>query len=385
MTTMNVEIGSYQHQLAYTLHKTKPELAASVIQAFDVVARHPFVDHYYTQHVENGRVWTRHEQEETPMWYEQIYQDQALVTNVDGYGRTLSSSSQPGVMASMLDALAVQPGMRVLEVGTGSGYNAALLAYLAGDPHCITSLDIDQEVTERAKHVIPQVVGKGMTILQADGSEGYRENAPYDRVIVTASSSVVPIAWMEQLAPDGVLLCILQPRFALLGGLLHAQKNGESLQGKILQTASFMELRAVEYHKRSIRIDFHAPISTATFFTPSFFQPHFLQENHHFTFFLYYDLPDLYVFQKGEALFCYRETFPEGYLVFRQKPTQQVELHGDPVIASALWNRLVRASVLWDRIGQPAITAYGFEMNLHGQALSLSTPSGIIWPFAQFA
>lgn len=69
-------------------------------------------------------------------------------------------------MAQMLEAFDLQSGMHVLEIGTGTGYNAALLAHLAGDPHLVTTMDIDGSAIERAKHVIPQVVGEGMTIVR---------------------------------------------------------------------------------------------------------------------------------------------------------------------------------------------------------------------------
>jgi protein-L-isoaspartate(D-aspartate) O-methyltransferase len=59
-------------------------------------------------------------------------------------------------MASMLQALDVSPGMQVLEIGTGSGYNAALLAHLVGDPHAITTIDLDPDLIERARYFIPQ-------------------------------------------------------------------------------------------------------------------------------------------------------------------------------------------------------------------------------------
>ncbi len=170
---MSIESGSYQQYLARTLQANNSSLSEKIIQAFSAIPRHPFVDHYYLHEDAGSRVWTKYEREELAAWYEQVYSDCALVTRVDQYGRTLSSSSQPGVMATMLDALDLQSGMRVLEVGTGSGYNAALLAHLVGDPHLVTTLDIDMDAVERARQVLPQVVGERITIIQTDGREGY--------------------------------------------------------------------------------------------------------------------------------------------------------------------------------------------------------------------
>jgi hypothetical protein len=206
-------------------------------------------------------------------------------------------------------------------------------------------------------------------------------NAPYDRIILTASTSALPPALLNQLAPAGILVGILQPKFAMLGGLLKAQKQGEELKGSFLDTASFMELRPAEYTKRRIQIDFRAPLFASFSFDVLWFQPLFIRENHAFSFFLYYDFPGLYVFQKEEALFFYQEASPQGYVIFRQKPSLRVELRGDTIIACSLWNRLVRAYSFWDRAGQPAITQYAFEMNSKDQMLSLHTPFGVVWPF----
>lgn len=379
---MSIEIGTYQEQLARTLQAKNPALSAKIIQAFGAIPRHPFVDHYYLHEGAGSRKWIKYEQEDSVAWYEQIYQNDALVTHVDQYGRTLSSSSQPGVMACMLQALDVEPGMRILEIGTGSGYNAAILAHLAGDPSLITTIDIDADLIERAKRVIPQVIGgEGMTIAQADGRDGYNANTPYDRIILTASAPTLPPTLLNQLAPDGIVVGVLQPQFAMLGGLLKAQKQEEKLKGCILDTASFMELRPVPYHKRNICIDFRAPLFASHPFDALLFQPHALRENHDFAFFLYYDFPGLYVFQKEEALFFYQEASPQGYVLFRQQPSLQVELRGDAALACSLWNRLVRAYSFWDRMGQPTITQYAFEMESIGQILSLHTPFGVVWPF----
>ncbi len=370
----------YQQHLVETLRASCDPPSERVLDAFLTVPRHPFVDHYYL-HEEGTRNWTRYERDESPEWYEQVYSDQALATRVDQHGRSLSSSSQPTVMATMLDALEIQPGMRVLEVGTGTGYNAALIASLVEDPHLVTTLDIDPDAIYRARQAITQVVGRGMTIEQGDGVKGYRTNAPYDRILVTASSPTVPRDWMEQLAPNGIVVCVLQPGFAMLGGLLKAQKTAEMLKGKIFGPATFMVLRDTIYTKRSIQIGFRAPLYASFPLDPTLFPPHLIRENSDFAFFLYYDIPDLYVFQKKEDLFFSTEMFPQGYVVFRQPPASQVELRGDHSCACALWNRLVRAYSLWLHCGRPAITQYHFEMDNDSQSLSVPTPFGVVWPF----
>jgi protein-L-isoaspartate(D-aspartate) O-methyltransferase len=371
----------YQDQLATTVQVANPAISAAVIEAFRTIPRHPFVETYYLHDEDDGRLWTKRERDDSVACYEQIYQDEALVTRVDQYGRTLSSSSQPSIMAAMLEALELRPGMRVLEIGTGSGYNAALLAHLTGDPRLVTTIDLDTEVIARARRCLPQVVGEGMTIVEADGALGYASGAPYDRIIVTASVAQVPAAWLEQLAEDGVLISILQPRYARLGGLLRAHKRGEEFQGKLLQAASFMPLRAAGALQRPIRPDVRASVFASFPCDRRLFPPLFLHTHHDFAFFLACDLPDLSVFRKDEALFVSQEALPEGYVVLREDSACLVTLRGDRVIACALWNRLVRAFSLWEHLERPAIAQYAFEMHKSGQALSLQTHLGRIWPF----
>lgn len=149
----------------------------------------------------------------------------------------------------------------------------------------------------------------------------------------------------------------------------------------LLDIASFIALRPVEYAKRRIQIDFNAPLFASFPFETHLFQPLALREDHHFSFFLYYDFPGLYVFQRGEAFFFYQEAYPEGYVIFQQQSSPHVELRGEATIACSLWDRLVRAYSFWERVGQPAITQYAFEMDSKGQMLSLHTPFEIVWPF----
>lgn len=95
---MNIDFSFYQEQLAGAIQEKNPGLLEKIIQAFRIVPRHPFVDHYYLHEPGKNRVWTRYEQEESAVWYERVYCNDALITQVDQYGRPLSSSSQPGVI-----------------------------------------------------------------------------------------------------------------------------------------------------------------------------------------------------------------------------------------------------------------------------------------------
>ncbi len=136
---------------------------------------------------------------------EQVYSDTYILTKQQN-GIPVSSSSQPAVMAIMLEMLAIQPGQRILEIGAGTGYNAALLASIVGKAGSVVTIDIDEDIVAAAhEHLVTAGFSQVQTIC-GDGGFGYPDGAPYDRVIVTASSSDILPAWREQLKPGGRLV-----------------------------------------------------------------------------------------------------------------------------------------------------------------------------------
>lgn len=135
---------------------------------------------------------------------EAVYRNQPLVTRKDTRGAPVSSSSQPGVMVSMLDELDLRPGLRVLEVGAGTGYNAALIATIVGSGGRVVSVDIDREIAATARRAL-RTGGYKARVLARDGRDGWPSGAPYDRIMITASSLEVPPALCDQLTGDGLL------------------------------------------------------------------------------------------------------------------------------------------------------------------------------------
>jgi protein-L-isoaspartate(D-aspartate) O-methyltransferase len=117
-----------------------------------------------------------------------------------GFGQTIS---QPYVAAYMTEALRLSGTERVLEVGTGSGYQTALLAYLAEE---VFSIEIVAELSERARRVLEGLGIANVHLRTDDGALGWPEEAPFDRVIVTAAAPEVPPALLDQLAPGGRMI-----------------------------------------------------------------------------------------------------------------------------------------------------------------------------------
>ena len=139
-----------------------------------------------------------------------VYEDSAITTKLGPNGEAVSSSSQPAIMALMLEQLRAAPDSHVLEIGTGTGYNAALLAQVASGPRGrVTTLDIDDELCTQARANLRAAGAEGVEVRCADGAGGWPEGAPFDRLIVTACSGDLAPAWLDQLAEGGRLVCPL--------------------------------------------------------------------------------------------------------------------------------------------------------------------------------
>lgn len=135
----------------------------------------------------------------------------AVITKKDEYGVATSSVSAPQIQAMMLEQAEIEPGMRVLEIGSG-GYNAALIAELVGGTGEVVTVDIDPEVTARAGRLLAETGYSRVRTVLADAEEGVPVYAPYDRILVTAGAWDIPPAWIGQLAGDGRLVVPLRMR-----------------------------------------------------------------------------------------------------------------------------------------------------------------------------
>jgi protein-L-isoaspartate(D-aspartate) O-methyltransferase len=130
------------------------------------------------------------------------YADDVIRTRFDATGATTSSVSAPWLQARMLALAQIQPGMNVLEIGSG-GYNAALIAELVGAHGRVTTMDIDPVVTARARGFLDAAGYPWVRVLLGDAAAGVTEHAPYDRILVTVGMHEPAASWISQLAPDG--------------------------------------------------------------------------------------------------------------------------------------------------------------------------------------
>ncbi|MFG3283936.1 methyltransferase domain-containing protein [Streptomyces sp. NPDC048111] len=215
---------------------TDPALRA----AFDAVPRHLFVPYFYEYGAAAGghvRLWG---EDPDPVrrerWLTGVYDDVPLATRMRD-GELVSSSSQPSLMARMLEALDLGDGDRVLEVGAGTGYNAALLCHRLGE-ECVTTIDLDPEITESARAHL-DATGYHPAVLTGDGARGAPARAPFDRIVATCTIGSVPPDWPDQCRPGALILA------PLATGLIRLRVSGPGrAEGRFLHTpAYFVPLR----------------------------------------------------------------------------------------------------------------------------------------------
>jgi protein-L-isoaspartate(D-aspartate) O-methyltransferase len=321
-------------------------------EAFLHVPRHRFLSAFYEKipNAEKKALWkyVQRSDMDEQAWCKTIYQDAWFVTRLDSHSFPASSSSQPSIMAEMLETLAVQPGQRVLEIGTGTGYNAALIAYLTGDPTLVTTIDVDEGLVEQARPIIKHCVGSGMSVVAGDGLQGFAANAPYDRIIATGSSPYVPQPWIDQLTPGGLLVMNLKSTLANVMLLIRKQDDETALGTILPYGGNFMGLHngTGAYHSPSLPL---GPLKHVISPLPerSSFYPQAL-ENLDFRFLLYCHFPEMLrhrIWKNKTDLFIYLADYRSKHLVQFYANTVRGSSH--------LWLQLQEIAQEWLASGQP--------------------------------
>ena len=170
----------------------------------------------------------------------EAYGDRAIVTHLRD-GVPTSSASQPTIVAIMLEQLRAPAGGSILEIGAGTGYNAALLAGLVGFSGRVVTVDIDPEVADEARSHLSDAGVANVTVICGDGARGWADAAPYDGIIVTAGVADLAPAWVAQLRPGGRLVAPLSIRGVPQSVALTRAGDGH-LRSVALCEAMFMPL-----------------------------------------------------------------------------------------------------------------------------------------------
>jgi len=364
------------------------------IAAFRAVPRHVFLPRFFTA---AGGLWAAVERGD-PGWLEAVYSRDVLVTQLDDdpgrwelarttgpvAGTPTSSSSMPAIMAIMLEELRVRDGQRVLEIGTGTGYNAALLSHRCGAGQ-VSTVDIDPGLVAGARERLAEA-GYQPTCAVGDGALGFPAGTVFDRVLCTASVTSIPPAWLAQTVPGGLIVTTLnRPIGAGLVRLVVGEDG--AAQGPVLaRDGRFMPLRAhrlpdTEPLPRPSRDDWEQtrlPMSTV------------LQPRKQFEFFAGLSLPGVRAVREhdgvdpnaaggpGEAGVAL--VHPDGSWVRHRKRAGADEVaQGGP---RALWEVAEAAYVEWCELDKPERDRFGVTVAGERQEFWLDAPDGRTWPLA---
>ncbi|MGI5353284.1 methyltransferase domain-containing protein [Streptomyces sp. CA-250714] len=317
-------------------------------------------------------------------WWAKVYSDVPLTTQWDdgahtgsGKGRTpTSSNSMPKMVFAMLDALSVERGDRVLEIGTGTGWNAALLTYRLGQDNVVT-IEVDPAVAEEAQR---RFAATGLTPLSVvgDGARGYPDGAPYDRVITTCGVSRVPYAWVEQTRTGGVIVAPWGPPY---GGQAVARLTvGEGgASGPFVMSSAFMRLR--DQRDRFPATDaFPGAAEGLGVRRTSPLSPDEMGDWHHM-FTLGVQVPDLFCRVEWGERGAYRLWLLE--MSGRSWATADYE-HGRTeyeVVESGprrLWAEAEAVMEWWREQGEPRFERYGLTVTPRGHRVWLDTPDNSV-------
>jgi protein-L-isoaspartate(D-aspartate) O-methyltransferase len=215
-----------------------------VERAFLTVRRHRLLETFYQWSAE-GRTAVHHDPERPrPDHLELIYADTALATRHIG-GMPASSTSQASLVARMLELLDLAEGMKVLEVGAGTGYNAALMAEIVGDQRLVITVDVLADVVDQTRRLLARTGYPGIRVLLGDGFDGAPADAPFDRIVATVGCSDLSPRWAEQLAGGGAMLIPVQHADGHPLALIR-EDSGE-LRGRFVDWTGFIPVRGPLY------------------------------------------------------------------------------------------------------------------------------------------
>jgi protein-L-isoaspartate(D-aspartate) O-methyltransferase len=229
-----------------------------VERAFRTVQRHRLLETFYLRAPGARGPSAVHHDPASPRreHLELIYSDDALATRFIGR-MPASSTSAPSLVARMLELLGLAEGMKVLEIGAGTGYNAALMAEITGDQELIVTIDVLDDVVEQTRRLLAGAGYPRIRVLARDGFDGAPEEAPFDRIVATVGCSDLSPHWAGQLADGGAMLVPLEHS----GGhpLLLLRKDGTGLRGRIALWTGFVPVHGMLHIDGLWPLGYHRP------------------------------------------------------------------------------------------------------------------------------
>lgn len=337
--------------------------------AFERTPRHLFAPQFRLPDNLGGRTLAGTDPEQVQDWLRAAYANDALLTDFASDGTLLRTCSSPSVVARMLEALDVAEGMSVLEIGTGTGWNAGLLATRLGSD-AVTSVDIDSLFVQQARERLA-VLDLHPTLDAADGFGGYPARGPYDRIIATCSVRQFPPAWLQQIGPGGMILTDVRGTFA--GGLALVSRNVDgTVTGGFLQSSiSFMPLHSPEVGVPStVRGDWPVGrvVSASGDTRTTELDPAVLRQPDSFSLFAQIVIPGALVTPVSvgadRTVFCL--VHPDGAwarVELGDALPRRVTQEGD----RRLWDELEAAHDLWSSLDRPARDQFTITITADGE------------------
>lgn len=325
-------------------------------------------------------------------WWDAVYGDNAIITqrndganDIADDGEPSSSCSAPATVAEFLEHLTPEDHNRVLEVGTGTGWTAALLSHrvCAGN---VVSVDIDAGISEVAAKNLA-AAGFAPHLVVVDGAKGFPDGAPYDRVHVAVGVADIPYTWVEQTRPGGVIVAPFMPGYGF-GWLtrLHVLSDGTAV-GRFPGLAGYMMLRGQrhtygmpgdrtedDYTETTTRLDprrldgdSYAADLAISAMVPGVQTRLFYGEGDEA------DECTLWVLERagGEGSWASVDYIP-GDVEF------VVQQHGP----RRLWDEVEAAYWRWTRLGRPGLDRFGMTVGPEGQRVWLDSPDRVMSPLA---
>ncbi|MFC9222343.1 methyltransferase domain-containing protein [Streptomyces hygroscopicus] len=350
-----------------------PDRAPWIRQAVGAVPRHRFAPDQLWHW--DGRAYVPVGRGADPeRWAVEVYgsPDTAAVTQISD-GLPSSSLSCQAVVVDMLDSLLVEPGQRVLELGTGTGWNAALLSHRAG-PGQVVSVEVDAELVAAAAERLT-TAGANVAVHLGDGSTGWPMGAPYDRVISTYAVDRVPWAWIEQTRPGGR---IVTPWGRLGHVALTVADDGRSASGWVQGLATFMPVRGTGRARDFAQVRGDGPAADERPVTRDLTP---LQADWHLRFALRVALPEVQVTlaEDDDGLNAWLHDGASSWAVLSAIGDGRTSAaQGGP---RRLADELEAAWDEWLRLGEPELYDYGLTVEPDGQyAWCRDADTGRRWP-----
>jgi protein-L-isoaspartate O-methyltransferase len=274
----------------------------------------------------------------------------------------------------MLAALDAQPGMRVCEIGTGTGYNAALLAHRL-DAGQVTTIEVDAALADRARRVLSHTGYGDVTVVTADGEHGCLPRAPYDRVLATAAVQQVPYPWIAQTRSGGRVVTPWGNGY-LNGALLSLTVNEDgTATGGLVDNVAFMWLRAQRIPLTWVA-DFIYDLDKAEV-THTDLHPSLVTENYHAALAIGLIVPDCDYRRcwanddSGEYTAWFLDHSSRSWAsVDYASGTETFEVN--QLGPRRLWDEVSTAHEMWLRAGQPTATDWRFTVTPQGQHVELA-------------